>query len=333
MSAASDKADEGPTLVEAVNRALADSMAADDKVIVLGEDVGVDGGVFRATDGLLARFGAERVRDTPLSETLIGGLPVGLAAMGYRPVAEIQFMGFIYPVIDQLVSHAGRLRNRTRGRLFCPMVIRAPFGGGVHAPEHHSESTEAMLAHIPGIRVVIPSTPARAYHLLRAAIEDDDPVVFLEPKRLYRACRQWLDAEDGIVLDRCFVSREGADLTLVSWGAMTAPVLEAAETLAAEGIEAEVIDVATLKPFDADTVVDSVTKTGRCVIVHEAARTGGFGAEVAACVAERALLHLVAPVERVTGWDTIMPLPRLEQHYLPNAERVLAAAKRVLEYR
>jgi 2-oxoisovalerate dehydrogenase E1 component beta subunit len=321
------------TMVEAINQALADAMSADETVIVLGEDVGTDGGVFRATDGLMARFGADRVRDTPLSEALIGGLPVGLAAMGFRPVAEIQFMGFIYPAIDQLVNHASRLRNRTRGRLTCPMVLRAPYGGGIHAPEHHSESTEAMLAHIPGLRVVVPSTPARAYHLLRAAVADNDPVVFLEPKRVYRAGREALGDGAGIELDRCFVCREGGDLTVVAWGAMLAQALEAAETLAGEGIDAEVIDVATLKPYDSETVAGSVAKTGRCVIVHEAPRTGGFGAEVAACLAEDALMYLLAPVQRVAGWDTVMPLPRLEQYYLPDAARIAAAARRAMAYR
>jgi pyruvate dehydrogenase E1 component beta subunit len=320
------------TLVEAVNRALRDAMREDPQVVVLGEDVGVDGGVFRATEGLLNDFGADRVLDTPLSENLIGGLPVGLAAMGFRPVAEIQFMGFIYPAIDQLVNHAARLRYRTRGRLTCPMVIRAPYGGGIHAPEHHSESMEAMLAHVPGLRVVIPSSPSRAYHLLRASIRDNDPVVFLEPKRVYRSARESIDEGAAVSLDRCFVNREGEHVTLVGWGAMMAPIHEAADQLSEDGIRAEVIDVATLKPLDAGTIVASVEKTGRCVVVHEAPRTAGFGAEIAACVAERALMHLLAPVERVTGWDTIMPLARLEQYYLPQARHIVAAARRLMEY-
>jgi len=301
---------------------------------VLGEDVGADGGVFRATEHLLERFHAERVRDTPLSEALIGGLPIGLAAMGFRPVAEIQFMGFIYPVIDQLVNHASRLRTRTRGRLTCPMVLRAPYGGGIRAPEHHSESTEAMLAHIPGLRVVVPSSPAKAYGLLLAAIRDPDPVVFLEPKRIYRATHeQVVDDGRALPLDRVFVLREGRDLTLVSWGAMLTETLAAAESLAEEGVEAEVLDVATLKPLDAETIVASVAKTGRCVVVHEAPLTAGFGAEIAARVASDALLDLLAPVERVAGWDTVMPLPRLESHYMPSIARILAAARRVMEYR
>jgi 2-oxoisovalerate dehydrogenase E1 component beta subunit len=289
--------------------------------------------VFRATDGLLARFGEERVFDTPLSEALLAGLGIGLAAQGFRPVVEFQFTGFIYPAIDQLVNHAGRLRNRTRGRLSCPMVVRAPCGGGIKAPEHHSESPEAMFAHIPGIRVVIPSSPRRAYGLLLAAIRDPDPVVFLEPTRLYRAVREDV-ADDGeaLPLDRCFVLREGQDLTFVTWGAMAQEVLAAAETLAAEGVSAEVVDVATLAPLDAATILDSVARTERCVIVHEAPLTAGFGAEIAARLASEGLLSLLAPLERVTGWDTVMPLPRLERHYLPGESRILAAARRVLAF-
>ncbi len=320
-------------LVEAVNMALGRAMAEDERVVVFGEDVGVDGGVFRATDGLLNRFGNERVLDTPLAENVIAGLAVGLAAQGFRAVCEIQFMGFIYPVIDQMVNHAARLRYRTRGRLTCPMVLRAPFGGGVHAPEHHSESTEAMFAHIPGLRVVIPSSSTRAYGLLLAAIRDPDPVIFLEPKRIYRAPKHEVE-DDGaaLPLDVCYTLREGKDLTFVTWGAMTVETLAAADRLAERGIAAEVIDVATLKPLDMDTILASVEKTGRCVIVHEAALTGGFGAEIAARLAEKGLLSLMAPVERVAGYDTVMPLPRLEAHYMPNEDRVLAAAKRVLEY-
>jgi 2-oxoisovalerate dehydrogenase E1 component subunit beta len=321
------------TLVGAVTMALAHAMAEDDAVVVLGEDVGVNGGVFRSTQGLLERFGRERVIDTPLAELAIGGVAVGMAAAGLRPVAEIQFMGFIYPTIDQMVSHASRLRHRTRGRLSCPMVLRAPFGGGIHAPEHHSESTEAMFAHMPGLRVVIPSSPQRAYGLLLAAIRDPDPVVFLEPKRIYRAVRQEV-ADDGesLPLDTCFVLREGRDITLVTWCALVRETLAAAETLAAEAVAAEVIDVATLKPLDAETILASVEKTGRCVIVHEAALTGGFGAEIAARIAEKGLLSLQAPVERVAGYDTIMPLPKLEHQYMPSEARILAAARRVLAF-
>ena len=321
------------TLVQAVNQALARAMAEDERVLVLGEDVGADGGVFRATDGLLARFGEGRVLDTPLAEAVIAGLSVGLAAQGFRPVAEIQFTGFIYPAIDQLVNHASRLRTRTRGRLTCPLVLRSPCGGGVRAIEHHSESPEAMFAHVPGLRVVIPSSPRRAYGLLLAAIRDPDPVVFLEPTRLYRALREEV-ADDGAAapLDRCFVLREGRDLTLVAWGGAVRDALAAADALAQDGVGAEVIDVATLKPLDAGTILASVAKTGRCVIVQEAALTGGFAGEIAARLAERGLLTLLAPVERVAGYDTVMPLPRLEHLYLPSAGRIVAAARRALAY-
>lgn len=321
------------TLVESVRAALSCAMEDDERVIVLGEDVGIDGGVFRATDGLIQRFGSSRVRDTPLSEAVIAGVAVGAAAQGLRPVAEIQFMGFVYPTIDQIVNHAGRLRTRTRGRLTCPMVLRAPFGGGIHAPEHHSESVEAMLTHVPGIRVVIPSSPARAYGLLLAAIRDPDPVVFLEPKRLYRAFKEEV-ADDGeaLPLDKAFVEREGSDLTLISWGAMMKETRAAAEALAEEGIEADVIDLATLKPLDEATILASVEKTGRAVIVHEAALTGGYGGEVAARIAEKALLSLVAPIRRVAGYDTVIPLPKLEHHYLPSVGRILAAARDVMSY-
>ena len=320
-------------LLEAVNTALARAMADDERVVVLGEDVGVDGGVFRATAGLIDRFGAERVLDTPLSESVIAGLSVGLAAQDMRPVAEIQFMGFLYPAVDQLVNHASRLRNRTRGRLSCPMVLRAPYGGGIHAPEHHSESTEAMLAHIPGLRVVIPSSPARAYGLLLAAIRDPDPVVFLEPKRIYHAVKE--DVEDDgapLPLDRCFVLREGKDITLVTWGAMVLETMAAANALGEEGVQAEVIDVATLNPLDESTILASVEKTGRCVIVHEAAYSGGLGGEIGSRLAERGLYSLLAPVARVAGYDTVMPLPRLEHHYMPSEARILAAAHDCLEH-
>ena len=320
------------TLVEAVNLALVHALEDDPRVLVLGEDVGVDGGVFRATDGLFEQFGPDRVFDTPLSEAGIGGLCVGLAAQDFRPVAEIQFMGFIHPVIDQLVNHASRLRTRTRGRLTCPMVLRAPYGGGIHAPEHHSESTEAMLTHIPGLRVVIPSSPARAYGLLLAAIRVPDPVVFLEPKRIYRAVRESVaDTGEAQPLDYCFRLKEGKDLTLIAWGAMVEKVLEVAAELEQEGVKAEVIDVATLKPLDFPTILTSVQKTGRCVIVHEAPLTAGYGAEIAARLADEGLFYLRAPIKRVTGFDTVMPLARLEDHYIPSADRILRAAREVLE--
>ena len=320
------------TLVDAVTAALDWELGHDESVVVLGEDVGVNGGVFRATNGLQRKHGADRVIDTPLAEAMIAGMAVGMAAEGLKPVAEIQFMGFIYPAVDQLINHAARLRNRTRGRLSCPMVLRAPFGGGIHAPEHHSESTEAMFAHMPGLRVVIPSSPARAYGLLLAAIRDPDPVVFLEPKRIYRLARQEV-ANDGaaLSLDVCYTLREGTDVTLVSWGAMTHETLQAADALQAEGISAEVIDVATISPLDIETILESVARTGRLVIVHEAPRNCGVGAEIAALVAEHGIYDLKSPVQRVAGFDTIMPLYRLEMDYLPGVTRILDAVHVTLE--
>ncbi len=320
------------TLVDAVNMGLASEMEADPNVVVFGEDVGVNGGVFRATANLQKRFGSQRVFDTPLSETLIAGMSVGMAVEGLKPVAEIQFMGFVYSAIDQLINHASRIRNRTRGRLSCPMVLRVPFGGGIHAPEHHSESTEAIFAHIPGLRVVIPSSPSRAYGLLLAAIRDPDPVIFMEPIRVYRLVKQEVaDNGEAQPLDVCFLLREGTDVTLVSWGAMIQEAMTAAEKLAESGVNAEVIDVATIKPLDMQTILDSVAKTGRCVIVHEAARTCGVGAEIAAQLSEQGLMSLFAAVERVTGYDTVMPLFNLEKEYMPGVDRIITAVKRTLE--
>ena len=321
------------SLVQAVNAALRRAMDEDARVLVLGEDVGIDGGVFRATDGLLKAFGERRVLDTPVAEAAIAGVSIGLAVQGFRPVAEIQFTGFAYACIDQMINHASRLRSRTRGRLTCPMVLRAPAGGGIKAVEHHSESPEAMFAHIPGIKLVMPSSPARAYGLLLAAVRDPDPVVFLEPTRLYRAAREDV-ADDGtaLPLDRCFTLRPGRDITIVAWGAMIKESLEAADQLATESIEAEVIDAATLKPLDDATILASVARTGRLVIVHEAPMTCGYGAEIAARVAARGIASLLAPIERVTGYDTMMPYLRTEAHYMPNVPRILAAVRRAMAY-
>jgi pyruvate dehydrogenase E1 component beta subunit len=319
------------TLIEAVTMALAHEMTRDPSVVVLGEDVGVNGGVFRATVGLQQKFGPERVIDTPLDETTIAGVTVGMAFQGMKPVAEAQFEGFIYPMIDHVVCHASRMRNRTRGRVTCPMVLRAPWGGGIRAPEHHSEAPEAIFAHTPGLRVVIPSSPARAYGLLLAAIRDPDPVIYFEPKRIYRQYKEEVpDDGEALPLDVCFVLRDGTDVTLVTWGAHVKETLEAADRLAADGVSAEVIDVASIKPLDFDTIHESVRKTGRCVIVHEAPRTCGVGAEIAAQLAEKAMYDLVAPVERVTGYDVPMPLFRLEMKYLPSTDRIVAAARRTL---
>ncbi len=270
--------------------------------------------------------------DTPLAEAMIAGLTVGMAAQGMKPVAEAQFMGFIYPMVEQIICHAARLRNRTRGRMSCPLVIRAPYGGGIHAPEHHSESTEAMFAHMPGIRVVIPSSPSRAYGLLLAAIRNPDPVLFLEPKRIYHLNKEEV-ADDGeeYPLDMCFVLREGSDITLVSWGAMIKETLEAADKLAEQGISAEVIDVATVSPLDMQTIHESVAKTGRCVIIQEAARHCSLSSEIAANLADQGLYDLHAPVKRVTGYDVIMPLFKMEKKYMPSVSRILNTVNQVLE--
>lgn len=321
------------TLVEAINLALTREMERDESVVVLGEDVGVDGGVFRATLGLSGRFGPERVIDTPLAEALITGMAIGMAAEGLKPVAEIQFAGFAYTTIDQILNHAGRMRHRTRGRLSCPMVLRTPCGAGIHAPEHHSESPESMFAHIPGIRVVYPSSPRRAYGLLLAAIRDPDPVVFLEPTRLYRLFKEEVaDNGEAAPLDVCVTLREGTDVTLVSWGPMVPETLAAADELAEQGVAAEVVDVATLKPLDMDGILASVTKTGRCVIVTEAARTCSYASEIAAGLAEEALLNLLAPVLRVTGYDVVVPYARLEHHYMPGKARIIAAVRKALAF-
>jgi 2-oxoisovalerate dehydrogenase E1 component beta subunit len=319
------------TLIEALTQAMAYEMREDPSVLVLGEDVGVNGGVFRATSGLIQEFGPGRIIDTPLDETTIAGLAVGLAAQGMKPIAEAQFDGFMYPMVDHIICHAARMRNRTRGRLSCPMVLRVPWGGGIRAPEHHSEANESIFTNVPGLRVVIPSSPQRAYGLLLAAIRDPDPVIFFEPKRIYRQYKEEVpDDGEALPLDVCFVLRDGSDVTLVTWGSQVKETLEAAEALEKQGISAEVIDVATIKPLDFDTIHESVKKTGRCVIVHEAPRTAGFGAEIAAQLAEKAMFDLVAPVERVTGFDTHIPLFRLEMKYLPSVEKIIAAVKRTL---
>lgn len=321
------------TLLEAVQDALRLEMAADDRVILLGEDIGKAGGVFRVTEGLQACYGRARVMDTPIAEAGIVGMAVGMAIADLRPVAEIQFMGFLYPAFDQIISHVGRMRNRSRGRFTCPLVIRMPYGGGIHPPEHHSESTEAILVHTPGIKVVVPATPYDAKGLLISAIRCPDPVIFLEPKRIYRAVRQEIPDELYTVpLGEARIVQEGSDVTVIAWGAMLHEVLQAAEQLGDEGVDLEVIDLRTLSPLDVPAMIRSVEKTGRAVVVHEAARTGGLGAEIVAQINEKALLSLEAPVERVSGFDTVFPLPQLEKYYLPNAERIIGAVRRVLAF-
>ena len=318
-------------LIDALTMAMAWELEHDPRVVVLGEDVGVNGGVFRATAGLQKRFGEDRVQDTPLAEGMIAGVSIGMASQGMLPIAEIQFMGFIYPTVDQIINHAARLRNRTRGRLTCPMVLRAPLGGGIHAPEHHSESTEALFAHMPGIRVVIPSSPARAYGLLLAAIRDPDPVVFLEPKRIYRLHKQEVeDNGKALPLDVCYILREGTDVTVVTWGAMTFETLKAVDQLAKNGVSCEVIDLTTISPIDYETILESVEKTGRLVIVHEAARTCGVGAEIAAIVAEKGIYDLRGPIARVTCYDVVMPLFRREMDYMPSVSKITDAIKEAL---
>ena len=322
------------TLIEAVNLAIAHEMAQDEDVVVFGEDVGVNGGVFRATDGLQQKFGEQRVIDTPLAESMIAGVAIGMAAQGLKPIAEMQFMGFIFPAADHIISHCARMRHRTRGRLTLPMVIRAPFGGGIHAPEHHSESTEAIFAHIPGLKVVIPSNPSRAYGLMLGAIRDPDPVLFLEPKRVYRIEKHEIeDNGEEYPLGACFVDREGSDITLISWGAMLHETKQAAEKLAAEGISAEVIDVATVNPLDIETILESVEKTGRVCIVQEAPKAGALGSEIAAEIAEKSIMSLLAPIGRVSGYDTVMPYYRLEKQYMPKTAHIIEEAKRIVGYR
>lgn len=321
------------TLVEAVTQALAYELEQNENVIVYGEDVGKNGGVFRATAGLQDRFGEHRVFDSPLAESMIAGLAVGMSVQGLRPIAEFQFMGFIYPAMNQMISHAARMRNRTRGRLHCPIVFRAPFGGGIHAPEHHSESTEALFAHIPGLQVVIPSSPKRAYGLLLAAIRNEDPVIFLEPKRIYRLVKQTVE-DDGqaLPLGKCFTLKEGEDITLVSWGASINETMQTAKQLEKEeGIRCEVIDVASIKPLDMETIIMSVEKTGCCVIIHEGARTCGLGSEISASLMEHCLPDLAAPVQRVTGYDVVMPYFQLEKKYIPSVERIKQSVMNIME--
>lgn len=319
-------------LAQALNSALDTALASDDRVVLLGEDIGRTGGVFRITDGLQDRHGRTRVFDTPVAESGIVGAAFGMAIGGMRPVAEIQFMGFSYPAYDQVISHVARIRNRSNHRFTAPLVIRVPYGGGIGAAEHHSESSEAIYAHIPGVKVVVPSTPQDARGLLLAAIEDPDPVIFLEPIRLYRAVKEDIpDIYYTIDIGPVRVERSGDEVTLISWGAMMKETRQAASELEDQGVSVEVLDVRTLSPLDREGIANSVEKTGRAVIVHEAPMTGGLGGEIAASIQQRCLYSLLAPVERVTGWDTVFPLKRSEDHYLPNVKRIVAAATRTLE--
>ena len=320
------------TMVEALNLALREEMARDDSVVLLGQDIGTDGGVFRVTDGLLAEFGKERVIDTPLAEAAIAGMAIGMAAYGLRPVFEMQFSGFSYQNFYQMENHAARMRWRTRGRLTAPLVMRAPCGGGVRALEHHSESREAYWAHTPGLKMVIPSSPRTARALLLSAIRDPDPVVFYEPKALYRAFREEVpDSEETLTIGESRIVREGNDVTMISYGSTMRATLEAAETLAAEfHISAEVIDLLTLSPLDDSLICRSVKKTGRAVIVHEAPRSFGPGAEIVARLMENAFYYLEVPIKRVTGFDLIIPYFSQEKYYLPDVRRIVDAARDIL---
>jgi pyruvate dehydrogenase E1 component beta subunit len=318
-------------LAQAINAALDQALADDDRVVVVGEDVGTTGGVFRVTDGLQQEHGDHRVVDAPVAESGIVGAAFGMAIAGMKPVVEIQFLGFAYPAYDQIVSHVGRIRNRSNHRFTCPMVIRIPFGGGIGAAEHHSESSEAMLAHTPGIKVVVPSTPIDAKGLLLASIEDPDPVVFLEPIRMYRALKQEVpDERYAIPIGTAKVVREGGHVTIATYGAMVRVSQRAADLLAAEGVSVEIIDLRTISPLDEDSIVASVRRTGRLVAVTEGHRTANMASEIAAVAQEKALYSLLAPVERVTGWDTVVPLKRTEDYYVPGPERIAAAVRRTL---
>jgi 2-oxoisovalerate dehydrogenase E1 component beta subunit len=320
------------TMVQAIQDALRLALREDPRVVVLGEDVGLNGGVFRVTEGLQAEFGAERVTDTPLAENGIIGMAIGMAAYGLRPVAEIQFVDFIYPAFDQIVSELAKLRWRSAGQYSCPVVVRAPYGGGIRGGLYHSQSPEALFCHTAGLTVVIPSTPYDAKGLLLAALEGEDPVIFLEPKRLYRTIKEEVpEGRYTVPLASARIARPGADVTIAAWGAMVPVSVEAAETAHSQGISVEVVDLRTLVPLDADTLIESVRRTGRLVVVHEAPRTGGYGGEIAALAAEQAVTSLLAPILRVTGYDTPFPYT-LEHTYLPDAARVTRAIEHVMAF-
>ncbi|WMT19908.1 alpha-ketoacid dehydrogenase subunit beta [Parageobacillus toebii] len=321
------------TMIQAINEAMRQEMERDERVIVLGEDVGKNGGVFRATDGLLEQFGDRRVFDTPLAESGIIGTSIGLAVNGFRPIAEIQFLGFVYQAMDQLAAQAARLRFRSAGRFTCPLVVRSPYGGGVRTPELHSDALEALFTHSPGLKIVMPSNAYDAKGLLISAIRDEDPVLFLEPMKLYRALRMEVPDEPyEIPLGKARVVKEGEDVTIISWGATVPLVAKLAVEMKSKGIDAEVIDLRCLQPLDIDTIVESVEKTGRVMIVHEAVKTNGFGAEIAALISERALFTLSAPIVRVTGYDTPYPVPSVEDDWLPNAARIFEGVQMLMRY-
>ena len=319
-------------IVQAVNQALREEMRRDNKVVVLGEDVGRDGGVFRATEGLFDEFGQDRVIDTPLAESGIIGAAIGMAVYGLNPVPEIQFLDFIYPAFDQIVTNLAKLRYRSGGQYSCHLVVRAPYGGGIKGGHYHSQSSEAYFAHTAGLKVVIPATPYDTKGLLLSSIRDEDPVIFLEPKRIYRAVKGEVpDGEFTVPIGKARIAREGGDVSIIAYGAMLHVALDAAESAKKNGVEVEVVDLRTLVPLDLYTILESVKKTGRVIIVHEAPKTGGFGAEISALIAERAIEYLKGPVIRVTGYDTPFPYS-LEEHYLPNVPRISKAISKIMEY-
>lgn len=321
------------TIAQAINQALFQAMEKDENIIVLGEDVGKDGGVFRVTDGLYEKYGEKRVIDTPLAESGIIGTAIGLSVGGFRPVCEIQFMDFMYPALNQILAHVARYRNRTRGKYPLRIVIRMPFGGGIHPPEHHSESLETPLLHTAGLKVVAPSSPYDAKGLILSSLESDDPIVFMEPKKIYRAFREDVPKDYyKVEIGKAKIVKEGKDVSIITFGAMVRTSLDAATFLSKDGYEAEVIDLRTLNPLDIDAIISSVEKTGRAVVVHEAPKNLGIGAEIAAQIQEKALLSLLAPVKRVTGFDVPFPLPMLEEHYLPNKDRIVKGALETLRY-
>lgn len=320
-------------IVQAVNQALKNELTNDKTVVVYGEDVGVEGGVFRATVDLQKEFGADRVFDSPLAESAIVGTAIGMAINGLKPVVEMQFSGFMYPAFNQVITHVARMRNRSRGKYTLPMVIRTPYGGGIRALEHHSESTEALYAQIPGLTVVIPSTPYDAKGLLIAAIRSPNPVIFMEPKRIYRAFKQEIPEGDyEIPLGKAKIVEEGEDITIVAWGAMVRDVQKAMEMVKEKGIKPELIDLRTIAPMDRETIIESVKKTGRILVVHEAPKTLGLGAEIISIVNEKAFLYLEAAPTRLTGFDTTFPLPLGEKHYIPTPERIAKTIEDVVRY-
>ena len=319
-------------IVQAVNQALREEMRRDDRIVILGEDVGRDGGVFRATEGLLEEFGGDRVIDTPLAESGIIGTAIGMSLYGLNPVPEIQFLDFIYPAFDQIVTNLAKMRYRSGGQYSCHLVVRAPYGGGIKGGHYHSQSSEAYFCHTAGLKVIIPSNPYDTKGLLLSSLRDDDPIIFLEPKRIYRAVKGEVpDGEFSVPIGKARLAREGRDVTIFAYGAMTHVALEAAEVAHKNGIEVEVVDLRTLVPLDIEAVLGSVQKTGRVIVLHEAPKTAGFGAEISAQIAERAIEYLKGPILRVTGYDTPFPYT-LEEHYMPNVPKIIAAIDKLMKY-